>query len=61
MLLLRGSELYHRGEHPEGDNWHFLPGGHNYACAIDFAKYSTNAAKVCDELCYPVFDVADRP
>eukprot|EP00959_Pyramimonas_sp_CCMP1952_P261073 5458630-Pyramimonas_sp.AAC.2 len=26
MPMLRGSELYHRGEHPEHDNWHFLPG-----------------------------------
>eukprot|EP00959_Pyramimonas_sp_CCMP1952_P152553 3192123-Pyramimonas_sp.AAC.1 len=43
--LPRGSELHHRGEHPEHDNLHFMPGGDNYSCAIDFAKYIINAAK----------------
>eukprot|EP00959_Pyramimonas_sp_CCMP1952_P209833 4390404-Pyramimonas_sp.AAC.1 len=45
MFMLRGSELYHRGEHPDNDNWHFLPGVDNYSCAMHFAKYIIHATK----------------
>eukprot|EP00959_Pyramimonas_sp_CCMP1952_P407362 8537636-Pyramimonas_sp.AAC.1 len=38
-----------------------MPGGDNYMCATDFAKYNINAAKVCYELCCPPFDVVERP
>eukprot|EP00959_Pyramimonas_sp_CCMP1952_P139811 2925811-Pyramimonas_sp.AAC.1 len=60
MLMLRGSDIYHRGEHPENDNWHFLPGVDNYSYAIDFSKYIINATKVCHELCCPSFDNVER-
>eukprot|EP00959_Pyramimonas_sp_CCMP1952_P080700 1686155-Pyramimonas_sp.AAC.1 len=59
--MLRGSEIYHRGEHPENDNWHFLPGADKYSDATDFAKYIINATKVCYELCCPSFDNVERP
>ncbi|CAK0790537.1 unnamed protein product, partial [Prorocentrum cordatum] len=43
-----------------GDVLVMLALGENYTYAVDFAKYIINAAKVCYELCCPMFDVADR-
>ncbi|CAK0822682.1 unnamed protein product, partial [Prorocentrum cordatum] len=57
MLILRGSGLYHKGQHPTGDDWHFLPGGENHTYAATRAKYIMDAATICHELCRPTFDI----